>query len=351
MFKIIIALSFITLAHSSEWSNSNNPFKLVSHLQTELVSLPLDGKLKDQRLGWPGNHWANFLGGIAHRWSSSNPQNFTYKLHTLSELQKLEPHELDELSPAEKFDITNGNYNYPTVRKIFKRLSPYESEWHGICHGYAPAAINHPEPASITKVNADGLAIYFYSSDVAGLLSYYYANEVSTPVVLIGSRCNYGANSRIPRRARASCDDLNAGAFHLVLANKLGLLGTGIIVDMERYSEVWNHVAVNYQTRYYAESVPTRNSARGTLKRVQVETIVTYAAAIAPKFDPVLGTAAAEYAQNTYEYFLDIDSAGKVIGGDWISENRPDFIWSQSKAEFINGWSSLAEIYHPAPSI
>jgi hypothetical protein len=348
MLVLALILGISASAFSASWSSLNNPFKMGADFKSELLQLPNTGTLVDQRLGWPGNHWASYIGGVAHRWSAGNPQNFSYKLLSLSELQKLEPHELNELSPAEKFDIYNGNYNYPTVKNVFSRVSPFESEWHGICHGYAPAALNHPEPASVTLVNPDGLSVHFYSSDVSGLMSFYYANVAQTTATLVGSRCRYYAGSKIPRRSQESCNDMNAGAFHLILANKLGLGGVGFIADIDRYFEVWNHVAVNYQSTILGETVPDVSSASGTVKRVQIASIVTYAAAIAPKFDPVLNTEAAEYAQNTYEYYVDLNSLGQIIGGDWISEGRPDFVWTQRKALFNKEWESLNQIYSPA---
>jgi hypothetical protein len=348
MFIFIITLALTLTAHSAGWNPANNPFKLGSDFKSKAIDLPRAGGLIDERLGWPGNHWASYIGGIAHRWSSGNPQNFTYKLLGLDELRKLEPHQLAELSPAEKFDIFNGNYNYPTVKNVLGRISPNESEWHGICHGYAPAALNHPEPASITLINPDGLSVHFYSSDVAGLMSFYYANIASTQVTLIGGRCNYNASSRIPRRSQSSCEDLNAGAFHLVVANKLGLKGIGFIADIDRYSEVWNHIAVSFKTTYRYDLAPANTSAFGTTKRLHVETVVTYAAAIPPKFKPVLNTEAAEYAHSYYEYYLDLDKNGEIIGGDWISDARPDFVWTQKPAPFVREWATLNQVFNPS---
>ena len=348
MFAILIPILAVSLAYSRAWNDANDPFKIDRNVRTYLTQLPVKGEMKDKRVGWPGNHWANFLGGIAHRWSSSNPQNFTYKLRSLAELKKLEPHLLNELSPAEKFDIFNSRYNYPTVKKVLNRLSPHESEWHGICHGYAPAAMNHAEPDKVILKNKDGIKLTFYSSDVSALMSYYYAKVIVTPVSLIGKRCNFSSGSDIPSSSQAACEDMNAGAFHVILGNRLGLQGVGFIADIDRYFEVWNHVAVDYTSTLRSELEPDKDSAEGTVKRVQVETIVTYAAAIAPKFGPVIGTEAAEYAQNTYEYYLDIDESGYIIGGDWIGTTRPDFLWIQKKAIFNGEWSSMNQIYQPA---
>lgn len=346
-FLVALTLGSSSLALASGWNANNNPYHLSSSFQGNFTSLPISGGLKDQRLGWPGSHWANYVGGIANRWSAGTPQNFTYKFLSLAELRTMEPHQLAELSPAEKFDIFNGNYHYPTVKKVYRTVSPYESQWHGLCHGYAPAALNHPEPATRDLVNPDGIKVRFYSSDVAALMSFYYANVVSTPVNLIGSRCNNNPG-RIPRRRLDECNDVNAGAFHIVVANKLGEDGSGFIADIDRYSEVWNHVAVSFNSHTLSESAPLNTSAYGTVKRIQIEATVTFAAAIAPKFDPVINTEAAEYAHNSYEYFLDIDKTGKIIGGDWVSEARPDFIWTQKKANFTGEWSSLDQIYLPA---
>lgn len=351
MNLIFFSVLIISTAFSASWDAANNPMKMDPDFQTRILDLPENGLLKDQRLGWPGSHWASYIGGIAHRWSAANPQNFTYKLLSLSDLKKLEAHEIDELSPAEKFDIYNGNYKYPTVKNVLSRVAPTDNQWHGICHGYAPAALNHPEPASVTLVNPHGISVHFYSSDVAALMSFYYANVVSTPVILVGSRCNFNASSRISRRSQSSCNDLNAGSFHLILANKLGLKGVGFIADIDRYLEVWNHIAVNYQSTNRNETEPSETSAPGTIKRLHVETIVTYAAAIAPKFGPVLNTEAAEYAQNTYEYYLDLNKDGAIVGGDWISDVRPDFVWTQQKALFTKEWVSLNQIYSPASRI
>lgn len=348
--KIFLTSALIVLSipsFAAGWDRDNNPYNLSSGFKANFRELPLVGVLKDQRTGWPGSHWASFIGGIAHRWSAADPQNFKYKLLQLEDLKKLEANKLAELSPAEKFDIYNGDYSYPTVKKVYRTVSPNQSEWNGICHGYAPAAINHPEPATREFVNRDGIKIHFYSSDVAGLLAFNYANVATTPVKLIGKRCNYNPGY-IPRRKLDECNDLNAGAFHIVLANKLGNEGVGFIADIDRYLEVWNHVAVGFQSQILNEEAPVNTSAYGTVKRLYVESVVKYSAAIAPRFDPILNTEYAEYVDYTYNYYLDLDKNGNIIGGDWVSERRPDFVWTQSRTVFTGDWNSLNDIYLPA---
>src|SRR5690606_15283867 len=106
---------------------------------------------------------------------------------------------------------------------------------------------------------------------------------------------------------------------------------------------------VNYTMSEMSEEPVSQNAAPGTFKRIRVEAIVTYAAAIAPKFQSVIGTENAEYAENTYEYLLDLNLEGKIIGGEWISDKRPDFVWIQGKSSFLKEWYALNDIYRPIP--
>lgn len=338
---LILPLAISNMAYAQRWNALNNPFLIDRTFQTVLKSLPLEGKMKDARKGWPANHWANYLGGISHRWSAGDPQNFMYERLSVEELKNTESHILGELSPAEKYDIFTQRYYYPLVQNAWQIYSPYENEWHGICHGVAPASMNHSEPRTVTLTNDDGIQLTFYSSDVAALLSYYYANVANDTAVIVGRRCNYD-DSTIE-----ACTDINPGAMHIIMANRLGISGDGYIADIDPKSEVWNHVAVSFKSINRGMYKSSLTSSPRTASRIKMETTVTYASAIAPKFTPVIGTPDAMYAENYYEYFLDLDSRGKIIGGEWISKNRPDFIWLRDTTVFEGEWSALNDIYQP----
>lgn len=342
-FVVILGLSMSLSTLAQSWDNQNNPFRMNKNFISSFDKLPLDGEMEDKRKGWPGNHWPNYQGGIAHRWSSSDPQDFTFKRYSLEDLKSLEDYKLNELSPAEKFDILRGDFKYSTVTKVLKDLSPDENKWHGICHGEAPASLNHPEPDLVRIKTKDGIPLTFYSSDVEGLMSYYYAKVTRSAVSLIGSRCN--SESAIPM----PCMDINPGSFHIIMANKLGLEKVGFIADTERYSEVWNHVAINFTSKKISEEQPVETSSPKSVKRIRIESSVTYAAEIAPKFFPVIGTADATYFNTSYEYYLDLDKNGKIVGGEWLSPRRPDFVWTQKKASFTGIWSLINKVYTPIP--
>jgi len=50
---------------------------------------------------------------------------------------------------------------------------------------------------------------------------------------------------------------------------------------------------------------------------------------VKPSYQPVLGTEQERLIPTNYKYVLELDSRDQIIGGEWISDNRPDLIWKQ----------------------
>lgn len=328
----------------NEWNGWNDPLKMDRDFEVNFHKLPLTGNLEGEGLGWPGYYWANNKGGIAHRWRSSNPNDFEYRSPKLNEILSSDRKALDELSPAEKYDLFMGRYDYPTVSQVWGQTREGHKDWYGICHGVSPSSLNHPEPMAKTVVNKDGIEIPFHSSDVKALLAYYYAKISDSKMVQVGKRCFVASWIPILRNTDG-CSDVNPASFHIILSNKLGIDKTGFIADMERYSPVWNHAAVKYSSKVARTAGPSRSSSRGSVKRVKIESEVSYSASVDPSDAPIIGTPAAEYEERKYSYWLDLDSKGEIIGGEWISSDRPDFLWVKEKDEFSGYWSGLQEVY------
>jgi hypothetical protein len=140
---------------------------------------------------------------------------------------------------------------------------------------------------------------------------------------------------------------MNAGAFHVVLTNKIGLGGVSFVADIERGEEVWNHVPVNYKTTIIQDNLPPeRDSARGTVKTMRVKTEVYYVFnSDKNTWEPVIGTPLQVEKKRTYEYSLDINGQGIIVGGNWISKMRPDFLWLVDRVpEFKNEWKALDQL-------
>lgn len=340
------SLAATTAKKTTAWNNWNNPYKMDKDFKSTLADLPTKGELSTSGLAWPGSYWPNNKGSIAWRWTSKNPKPFKYDSPSMYEAKQMSKKMLNELSPAEKYDMYVGRYDYPTVEMLFKTHRKGEAIWHGICHGVSPASLHHKEPKSVTVTNQDGIEITFYASDVKALLANHYAKVSDTGIVQVGKRCFVGGRFPIARKSEG-CTDVNPGSFHIILANKLGISKTGFVADLDRYKQVWNHAAVSYKTNITKRIKLGKKSPDNAVSRVQVRTQVTYQASVDPQKDSIIGTSNAKYDVRQYSYYLDLNSKGEIIGGEWISKERPDFMWYKEKDTFKGHWEKLNEIYTP----
>jgi len=372
-------------AQAERWSPANNPNMITrmtkKPLVTKLTELPLESNLKDSHFIWSDTYWPANKGGIAYRWNAEpEPQNFTYKKYSRAELRNMSTLELERLSPSEKYDIYMGNYDYPLTRKVLAENNPRELWWEGICHGWAQAAVMHPEPNRVDLRNADGIMVPFGSSDVKALLDFYYAKvHKTTERFQIGKRCR--VQGKVPGedsdrdRVRTEpnsilanspdCADTNAGAFHLALTNMVGINDMGFVVEVDRYNDIWNQPMGEYKSWVVSERAASSGEVRnGAAKIVRVRTDMTYGEELnllepSQRNDvggfmsmlPVTNTPNNTKLTKNYEYTLELDAAGNVIGGRWLTKTRPDFIWAKGKAtRFLDGNYGLAglnRIYQP----
>ena len=381
---VTLASLFTLTAHAERFEAGNSPTFFRKLAGTEMIlnfkQLPLNGEQLDDRYGWSETYWPSNVGGIAYRWSSPNPEPFKYRLNTKDELQKMTSQELSQLSPAEMYDVAMGDYNYTLTRKMLGQYTTRDLWWEGICHGWSQAASNYPEPAKVLIKNPDGIKVPFGSSDVKALLAMHEASNYGGAYSFAGTRCkvngkvpgegdNRDRNTNPPSDEDANspeCKDVNAGAFHVVISNMLGIHGRGFVADIDRYNDVWNQPITSYITSIVGEeAVSDFEAAQGITRKVRIITKMTYGEEL--KFytpalgatgihnfvskNPVTGTIHQEFRMRPYEYIVEIDGFGKVIGGSWISETRPDFLWMfERSTKFKNApipLGGLGKIYSP----
>lgn len=374
-------------AFAEPWDGSNHPsnFNRIAgvNLITKFESLPKSGKLADDRLGWSESYWPSFKGGISFRWNHPDPNPFKYKLHTREELAKFSPEQMSQLSPAELYDISNNDYNYTLTKRTRNLYSPRDLWWEGICHGWAQAAINFPEPEPVVLTNKDGIKVPFGSSDVKALLAMHESyNFKGEKFAFVGRRCKVNGkvvgegddrdrpeHRNFPQDELAEstdCRDVNAGALHVVLGNLLGHLGQGFVADIDRFNDVWNQPIVGYKSQIVGEEpVSPSHQANGISRRVRIKTDMMYGEELkfyTPELaaeghqnfvskTPVTLTPHQKTLSKHYEYIVEINSAGSITGGEWISQTRPDFMWmfarsKQFKSAPIN-LTHLKHIYRP----
>jgi hypothetical protein len=313
---------------------------------------------------------------------------FHYHSPSLGEARRMSREQLAMLSPTEKYDLfrgkadSSGKYEYSLTKEVLgaKTNSPSSVYWQGICHGWAPASVNHAEPLPVDVVNPDGIVIPFGSADVKALLDYMYTNGnshgilgvlhlggQSGSVTQMGRRCNTDLNVH-PNAGGVACEGVNAGAFHIAMTNYIGIRHVPFVADVAHGREIWNNPVYAYNYEVVGNSAPTAGSAPGTLRRVLVKTTIRYPSddeRLPPLWNPTVGAAEIlvpdnekpldpaqfngyRYEEGNYQYWLELGENDRILGGSWESFDRPDYVWMMSKRSFSGDFEDLARIYKPA---
>jgi Transglutaminase elicitor len=386
-FWAISVIIFSISANAELFDSSSHPsnFSRMAGIRplTNFAILPVSGKLSDDRLAWSETYWPSNKGGIAYRWNHPDPKPFKYKLLSLEELRKLNQEELSQLSPSELYDLAHDDYNYTLTKKVLSLYSTRDLWWEGICHGWAQAAINYPEPAARVVMNKAGLKIPFGSSDVKALLSMHEAyNYKGEKFSFAGKRCRVNGkvpgeddlrdppeNRQFPPNDLAEspeCRDVNAGAFHIIITNMIGILGKGFVADIDRFNDIWNQPLHSYSSQFLQEMpVPADLANQGVMRVVRMKLTMTYGEELkfrTPELEaqghqnfvskaPVTLTPHQKFLSRNYEYDLELNSHGDIIGGEWVSQTRPDFLWLYGRSEFFKNapipLEGLKIIYRP----
>lgn len=352
----LIALTTLAIGFSSgafakptkineRWKGFSEPEIMGSGFIHDVKALPLEGTmLGNHTRAWSGDYWPSKKGGVNKRWNTEDQQGFKYESPAREAVLKMSQEELAKLAPTEKYDLFLGNYDYPLREEAKGTASKRAKDWAGICHGWAPASLRHSEPVPKTVVNPDGIKIPFGSGDIKGLLSYYYAFYYEAESTnQVGLKCYFGSWLGGVK----NCDeDLNAGAFHIIISNKLGMKGEGFLMDVDRFNEVWNQPVVGYKTKIVDEYLPrSKGAADLTVREMRVETELFYTNESDPTWNVVYGTKDQLIAKKDLVYRLELDADGKIIGGSWESKERPDFLWDKPKTPNFEGmFSRLPEL-------
>jgi hypothetical protein len=338
--KFIVSMALVLIVQTAiaqdgfveAWKGFSEPEIFSSGFTHDFKSLPLEGSMQIGPKAWSGDYWSSKRGSINIRWNSPSQEGFDYVSPTKAEAQKMSLQQLALLSPTEKYDLLSSHYDYPLKKEVEGVASKVASDWAGICNGWAPASIFHNEPQPKVLTNADGIQIPFGSSDIKALISYFYAYHHDNGVNQMGLRCFFGSWMG---GARGCSDDLNAGAFHIVITNKLGLQKEGFMADVDRYREVWNQPVVAFKSKVLAANLPKSSKAAETaVREVRIATEFFYVDESEDNtWEPAHGTKNQAIAKREYQYRLELNAEGKIVGGEWESKERPDFLWNKLPAK------------------
>jgi hypothetical protein len=374
---VISLFSSVSAFADRSWNDANNPSNLESNYLYQFSLLPKNGTITDSNKGWSDSYWPATRGYIADRWQIPG-SGFSFKdydLPTPERISSMSPSEINLLSPAEKFDIIRNKLDLPLITRL-RKANPTDGDWwRGLCNGWTQASLNFNEPMPIVYTSRlNGIKVPLGSSDIKALMAYYYAqidrtsyNSDNKNAGYIGKACR--VKDRILLGLTGACSDMNAGAFHIALTNELGIRHRGVAMDRDPDTEVWNQPFVGFETRVLSvrTSDLAKNKTDGTVKEVTVSTTVKYVNElydtnnpalendkhVSPRYE-ALGKGNQHYGIATYEYVLELDSADRIIGGDWTGgDPHPDFMWRQAfnpegmardTRNYVDDWTILSDI-------
>ncbi|MAZ48930.1 MAG: hypothetical protein CME65_10220 [Halobacteriovoraceae bacterium] len=261
---------------------------------------------------WSGWHWPNREGSLLY---TPNDQS---------------------LGPVDKWERASLDNNAYDIRSDINELLRTHAHvnWGGFCHGYAAASLEYPEP---TRKTVNG--VQFFHSDIKALMAFYYDYLLSNNLVqsyYLGTTCFDRLEPveyfRLGDRTTPNCDDVNAAEFHLALVNRIALGNKGFVMDMSRGHEIWNVPIIGFHFTdlgVYPEWYVHRAASTSIIKHIKMD--VNYLGYQRPEQDrEVFGRQGQKIRTKSYEYTLELNARGQIIGGEWLTDDRPDLLWFSS---------------------
>jgi hypothetical protein len=337
--------------------NSPNVFSQYGELEYsfDVLKARTEGELEPQP--WSDTYWPHGKGGITYRWRTDD---FRYESpHAPEAIEAMSGHEINKLSPAEKYDIVTGGYRkgWPMWRReaslttscplgiaqntsqMPKREIPAGASWEGKCHAWTPAALHFPEPGAVdvpvAMASGKTLLVHFGSSDIKALLTVSFDMFLNQypEYARTGNRCNETVMN-LGQQSSSPCLDTNAGAFFVLVTNLVQKGKKGFALDKDPGFQVWNHPVWKYSHTIREGECPIaiEKPASPSGKVAFVTTTLFWIGEKTPSEEP--------HGKNNsfnlgkYEYCVEMDAKNKVVGGAWAGHNRPDFLWMVGKPDF-----------------
>ncbi|OQW46411.1 MAG: hypothetical protein A4S09_05425 [Proteobacteria bacterium SG_bin7] len=316
---------------------------------------------------WSDDYWAYYRGGAAARYADPGfPNSQSWQVNSKYISQNpfyifFPSGKINSLSATEKYDLlydrTAGMLtasSWADGASYFKETGNVET-WMGLCHGWAPASYLAPRPKRAVDVIAfDGrTTIRFYPSDIKALTTLLWANT-RLNILSAGGRCNERSprTDAVGRTVNPDCRDTNPSTWHRAIVNRLGLNRRSFIMDSTWDYQVWNQPLISYRYRYFNPRTNSlspnlksaalhisqmggdrlaRYRARGVNFIVGISMEVTYGMEKSPDHRENDGPEFDQIRTVLYNYDLELNSTGVVIGGEWHKKLHPDFIWTPTK--------------------
>ncbi|MDC1174999.1 hypothetical protein OAT67_06375 [Bacteriovoracaceae bacterium] len=320
---------------------------------------------------WSDDYWPIYKGILGNRYA--DPM-FAYKESWIDYFDYFEAYPVSNMSfedfnessrmisPSEKYDLLLGLEKGTLTQSMWKQGKEYYERngevetWMGICHGWAPASFMEQRPKKSVVLNSFKGAnkLKFFPADIKGLSSYTWSNS-SFQTLFMGQRCNEkrpeGKDGRI---LSPECFDVNPGSLHLVTLNLLSGQDSSFVLDATYDYEVWNQPVFAYSFVYFNLITGKESKDWKEVRTLKKDYKDPYGAYRSKQAKYIVGVRMEiEYAvenspvpreydsadwdssmTSAYEYDLEIDRNGLIIGGEWHETLHPDFLWRPAPGHF-----------------
>lgn len=311
---------------------------------------------------WSDDYWPLARGAAARRYADEDfPDSENWKENYSYFKKTTNASSLDDLSPAEKYDLLVGDSEQRLTHAMWDEGKAYYERyntverWMGLCHGWAAASYMLPRPlAAVEALAADGKTkIRFFPADIKALATLLWS-KAPGEVRHAGGRCNTKGpdadeNGRVGEK---DCFDTNPSTWHLSVVNQLGAGRRSLVFDATYDYQVWNQPLYSYAYSYFnvktgkpADSLKSAVVKIGDYKKdpyktyrspkaayvVGINMSVTYVSETYPTHALIDDPSHDVTHDVEYVYDLELDRSGRVIGGEWHSKAHPDFIWTPTR--------------------
>jgi subtilisin-like proprotein convertase family protein len=354
------------------WGSIDSPTRFRSEINYKWEELPSEGY--SQRVAWADTYWPTYENSILARWQGegtlSPVEKYDKAFNDWSEPEgfaELQPYDTstcewdqeyyDSLGPASTY-VSNEQGNLRARNGVDDdgdgladaeecgygdKEKDYDGveTWWGLCHAWVPAAMLEDEPLRPVEHNG----VTFEVSDLKALMISQYDRSNA---YMLGGRCNLKEVERDEETGKVlndECNDVNAGSFHLIVTNFLGLQQRAIAEDRTFDYEVWNQPVIGYKITEQSEismdeahallgveeeGLDTYHFNEDAVRFVEVRMTTDYVTESHASTEPNSDTIERWTRNDRYHYVLELDGEGKIIGGEWAPESRenhPDFLW------------------------
>lgn len=240
------------------WGSSDAPSIFNSTLVYKFSSLPDNGEATN--IPWAASYWPVYEDSINYKWNGAGTDSAPKKYEKAFGLTGVEEavskdHGIDAQSSRKECKESSECSDLKDGSTCAKREGAEKGRciptWWGICHAWSPAAIMMPEPKR--EVTKNGVT--FKINDIKALVTLVH-NRTSSKFVSL--RCNLqdpgvgpeGSGIKyddLGRPVQPECDDTNAGTYHLLITNYLGLMKQSFVEDRTLNYEVWNQPLRGYR--------------------------------------------------------------------------------------------------------